>query len=236
MDHALRTALAFMRDNPQELEKKPTGMMTFLTSYLNSDGQGSANEVKPHEACIALVLETHGFVCAPRGVYPSKDGLYYWYQIQGSQRAGDFLVFEINHGVKTTERILDAKHSNGLSIYLNDGTFEAGSIYIVSFTRCLDRIKGQRKKPRENVCFIGFGETVMTTKDRETLTKWRAALRAMNDVANETDHLRLYARSANQYDCKRFTPEFTAESWEKLLSSFAPSSEQTVREQHSQSV
>lgn len=236
MELSLLSALAHMRTTPQELERKPTDMVAALQAYIGSDGQGTGNKVSEHEACIALVLEDKGFVRAPRGTIPTTDGLWYWYQLQGSQQAGDFLVFEVNNGVKRAERILDAKHSNGMYIYLNDGTFEPGTIYIVSFTRCLDRIKGQRKKPREQVCFIGLGEDVFTDKDRDVMVAWRAALRAMNAAGAETDHLRVYARSANQYNCVRFTPEFATGCWEKTLASLSPSLPQTVPEPHSQLV
>lgn len=223
MESALLSALAHMRTNPQVLEQKPPAMVAALQAYIGSDGQGTGNKVSEHEASIALVLEEKGFVRAPRGTTPTTDGLWYWYQLQGSQQAGDFLVFEVKDGVKRAERILDAKHSNGVSIYLNDGTFEPGTLYIVSFTRCLDRIKGQRKKPREQVCFIGLGEDIFTEKDREVMVTWRAALRAMNAAGTDTDHLRVYARSANQYSCGRFTPEFAAACWETTSASLAPS-------------
>lgn len=223
MESILLSALAHMRTNPQVLEQKPYTMVAALQAYIGSDGQGTGNKVSEHEACIALVLEEKGFIRAPRGTTPATDGLWYWYQLQGSQQAGDFLVFEVKDGVKRAERILDAKHSNGVSIYLNDGTFEPGTIYIVSFTRCLDRIKGQRKKPREQVCFIGLGEDIFTEKDREVMVAWRSALRAMNAAGADTDHLRVYARSANQYSCGRFTPEFAASCWEKTSASLAPS-------------
>jgi hypothetical protein len=235
METALLSALAHMRNTPQDLERKPSKMVATLQAYIGSDGQGTGNKVSEHEACIALVLEENGFTRALRGTTPTTDGLWYWYQLQGSQQAGDFLVFEVKGGIKRTERILDAKHSNGVSIYLNDGTFELGSIYIVSFTRCLDRIKGQRKKPREQVCFISLGEDILSEKDRAVIASWRATLRAMNASGSDTDHLRLYARSANQYDCKRFSTEFTKECWEKTLSSLSPSPQQTLPEPHFQS-
>lgn len=231
----LQHALSFMRSNPQELEKKPTEMIATLQSYIGSDGQGTGNKVSEHEASIAIVLESSGFIRAPRGTIPTTDGLWYWYQLQGSQQSGDFMVFEVRDGTKSWERILDAKHSNGVSIYLNDGTFEEGTIYIVSFTRCLDRIKGQRKKPRENVCFIGLGQDVMVEEDRVDIAHFRATLRTLNQGRSNSIHLRLYARGANQYDCKRFTTEFTTSCWEKLLASFVPSQLQTSPEPHSQS-
>lgn len=223
MEPALLSALSRMRSAPQVLEQKPVAMAAALQAYIGSDGQGTGNKVSEHEASIALVLEETGFMRAPRGTTPTADGLWYWYQLQGSQQSGDFLVFEVKDGVKRAERILDAKHSNGVSIYLNDGTFEPGTIYIVSFTRCLDRIKGQRKKPREQVCFIGLGEDIFSEKDRGVMTAWRAVLRAMNTESTETDHLRVYARSANQYSCGRFTPEFAEECWRKTSVSLEPS-------------
>lgn len=223
MESALTSALAHMHRTPHDLERKPKEMIAALQVYIGTKGQGTGNKVSEHEASIALVLEENGFVRAPRGQTPTTDGLWYWYQLQGSQQAGDFLVFEVKGGVKRAERILDAKHSNGMSIYLNDGTFESGSIYIVSFTRCLDRIKGQLKKPREHVCFIGLGDDVLSQKDRDVMIAWRAALRAMNAASSDTDHLRLYARSANQYNCSRFSQEFTQACWEKILASLPPS-------------
>lgn len=224
MNSALHSALAHMRATPQDLESDGGDMVDELQDYISSDGQGTGNKVSEHEACIAIVLESHGFVRAPRRTTPEIDGLYYWYQLRGSQQAGDFLVFEVKHGVRCAERILDAKHSNGTSVYLNDGTFEPGTIYIVSFTRCLDRIKGQRTKPREEVCFVGAGEDVFTEKDRAVMASWRAALRELNVLDSDTDHLRVYARSANQYNCSRFTPEFREECWARLTALPGPSS------------
>lgn len=236
MESALLSALAHMRTTPQVLERKPVEMVSALQTYIGSGGQGTGNKVSEHEACIAQVLEEKGFVRAPRGTIPVEDGLWYWYQLQGSQQSGDFLVFEVKDGVKRMEKILDAKHSNGVSIYLNDGTFETGTIYIVSFTRCLDRVKGQRKKPRENVCFLALGEDVFSDKDRVAMERRRELIRTLNAAASETDHLRLYTRSANQYDCRRFDPDFTTTCWEKISASLVPSPAQTLPEPHSQFV
>jgi hypothetical protein len=236
METALLSALAHMRAHPQDLEQNPTAMVAALQASLRTDGQGTGNKATAHEACIAVVLESAGFTRVPRGTTPTTDGLYYWYQLQGTQASGDFLVFEVSGGLKRREQILDAKHSNGVSIYLNDGTFEPGTLYIVSFTRCLDRVPGQRKKPREQVCLLALGESIFTDKDRDAMTKWRAALRAMNAEATDTDHLRLYARSANQYDCRRFTPDFTATCWAQAQALLAPSHTQSAPGPHSQSV
>lgn len=222
MESALMSALAHMRDHPWELEERPTKMVSELQIYMKSDGQGSGNEVKYHEACIAKILENNWFTIVPRGTIPNVDGLYYWYQLQGTQQSGDFFVFEVKNGVKRCERVLDAKHSNGMSIFLNDGTFETGTIYIISFIR-LNAVSGQRKKDRESVCFIGLGDDIFNDDERATLAKWRDTLREMNVNKPKTSYLRLYARSANQYDCHRFTPEFITGCWSRLIASLEPS-------------
>jgi len=218
METALLNALKYMSEHPQELEASHPELTSILQSSLQTNGQGTGNKVTSHETCIAHILESNMFGRAPRGTIPKIDGIYYWYQLQGSQQSGDFYVFEVSEGVKKNGYILDAKHSEKTSIYLNDGTFEPGTIYIVSFTRLLEKVPGQRKKPRENVCFIGLGEDIFTEKDRESMARWKTILRSMNETATETDHLRLYARSANQYDCRRFTTEFTSECWNHIQS------------------
>ena len=125
MYSAVHSALTTMSANPALLEREPVEMMARLKRHCDTRGQGSANPVTRHEACIADVLETHGLHLAPeRNVVPAKDGLYFWYQPGGTQQKGDFVVFAAEGGVNTHSITLDAKHSNGTTIYLNDGTFE----------------------------------------------------------------------------------------------------------------
>jgi hypothetical protein len=220
----LATALTRMSETPSLLEQRPTEKMKELDDSLKSDGQGSANKCSAHEACVALVLESVGFKRSENTV---EDGFYYQYQQTGSQRSGDFGVFSVTAGVRSPTILLDAKHSNGMSIYLNDGTFETDTVYIVSFTRVLEKVSGQRKKPRQHACFIGRGQDVMTERDRSRLDKWRTMLRTMNEEEKQTekDFLRLYSRSANQYSCQQFVPEFTASCLAKTLSWLLPSVE-----------
>lgn len=223
----LSSALVRMNQAPDILEQRPTEKMKELHDSLKSDGQGSANPTSPHEACIALVLESVGFKLAAQDKTPVDDGFYYQYQLTGSQRSGDFAVYSVIAGVKSTCILLDAKHSNTANIYLNDGTFEKNTVYIVSFTRTLDKVEGQRKKPRQQVCLVGLGQDIMTEKDRARLDKWRAMLRALNEEEKEADKdfLRLYSRSANQYSCQQFTPEFTEACLAKTLAWLQPSAE-----------
>lgn len=221
MESALQSALAYMREHPAELEEEYPVMRSELQAYLKSDGQGTGNKATDHEACIAKILENHWFVRVPRGTIPTVDGVYYWYQCKGSQRSGDFLVFEVKDGVKCSERVLDAKHSNDMSIFLNDGTFETGTIYIVSFTR--RDFARQRKKDRKRVCFIGLGEDIYCDEDRIAMDEWRAEVRKLNANKPKSRYLRFYNRSANQYDCDSFTSEFTEDRWSRLTASLVPS-------------
>jgi hypothetical protein len=215
----LADALRFMTHNPDRLEQKPTSFLTRLKEHCDGTGQGSANDPTPHEACIAILLEQHGIRLAPaRNVVPEEDGLWYWYQPGGTQQKGDFLVFEAVNRERKGSVILDAKHSNSGTIYLNDGWFCDDIIYIISFSRNVSR------GVWENVCFIARGQDIPTEKDKEIWTAYNEVKRAMNIARRdkEPDFLQPYFRFAHQYSCKQFTPEFTASRLELTLASLAP--------------
>ena len=63
----------------------------------------------------------------------------------------------------------------------------------------------------------------MTEKDGIALEKRFALIKQLNSVKEDLDHLVLYNRNANQYSCKRFTPEFTEECRQKTQSWIVPS-------------
>jgi len=225
ISEALKHALVAMYTNPTSLEQKPLEMMARLRTHYNSEGQGSANPVTPHEACIALVLEQHGFTLTPqRNTVPEQSGLYIWYQPDGTQRKGDFVVFESVRGTIGASITIDAKHSNSTIIYLNDGTFEAGVVYIISFTRILPRVKGQRKGERKNECVIGLGQNIMCEEDCARMIRWRDEIRRLNSLDMGTGDLCLYARSANKYECaKRFSEDFKKDRLNQTLAWLQPS-------------
>lgn len=215
----INSAVMAMNSNPAILEEDPVEMMSRLKRHCDTHGQGSANPVTRHEGCIAVVLEASGIRLAPeRNVVPAENGVYFWYQAGGTQKKGDFTAFCAIDGVATESVILDAKHSNGTTIYLNDGTFETDVVYIISFTRILPKVKGQRRGERENVCVIALGQDVMSEEDRARLVRWREEIRRLNSLDMGDGSLCLYARSANKYECgKRFGSEFTKECLEKTL-------------------
>lgn len=225
LDTALRSALEEMYANPSCLEQKPADMMARLRSHYNSKGQGSANPVTPHEACIAVVLERHGFdLTSERNIVPDRSGLYMWYQPGGTQRKGDFVVFEGIRGELKRSITIDAKHSGSTIVYLNDGTFETDTVYVISFTRILPKEKGKRKRERKNECMIGLGQDVMSEEDRTRLLRWREEIRRLNSLDMGDGDLCLYARSANKYDCnRRFSPEFMKNCLDRTIAWILPS-------------
>ncbi len=215
----LADALRTMAQNPRRLEEKPTSFQMRLREHCDGTGQGSANEPTFHETCIAIILEEHGIRLAPlRNVVPDEDGLWFWYQPGGTQKKGDFLLFEAVNKEQKGSILLDAKHSNGSAIYLNDGWFWEDTVYIISFSRTVSR------GVRENICFIGRGQDIPTEKDKEIWAEYTEAKRVMNAARRERnpDFLLPYFRFAHQYTCRQFTPEYTMSRLELTLASLAP--------------
>jgi hypothetical protein len=229
MDSVFRTtvrqAVMAIYTTPSLLEQNPVEMMRKLKDHCDTQGQGSANPVTKHEGCIAAVLEANGIrLATERNKVPVEHGIYFWYQAGGTQQKGDFTLFAAKAGVSVDSITLDAKHSNGTSIYLNDGTFETNVLYVISITLILPRVKGQRKGERKNVCIVSLGQDIMTPEDTATMIQWRQEIRRLNTLGMKGSSLRLYARSANQYECKeRFTPEFTQTCLEHTLAWLEPS-------------
>ena len=195
------------RDNPERLEEKHPEMKKVLDACCGN-GQGLGNKASEQEACFAVMLEEMGWT---RGKGTSD--FSYVYQAQGTQKAIDFQLCYPGNGVLN----LDLKHSEKDSIFLNDGSFLDSVVYIISFTRLLTRVKGQRSCPRQRVCGIMMGQDVMTENDKKCLENSRAILRDLNLKGSDTDFLTIYLRSANQYSCKQFTDEFLTERFGKLL-------------------
>lgn len=211
----------FMRENPDKLEEKPIGMLEQLKDHINSNGQGSANDPNPHEACIAEVFKAHGLLLAPtRNVVPDNDGLYYWYQPGGSQQKGDFLLFWVLGGEKQSDIIVDAKHSNGSMIFLNDGWFWEDTIYVVSYCRNVRR--GEWK----NECFVSLGQDIPTENDNYIWNLYNDKKKEMNANRKELkpDFLQPYFRFAHQYSCKQFDSEFTASRFVNVVEWLQPTS------------
>ena len=209
-----------LASNPHLLEEtNHKNTKKILNAYCGK-GQGLGNKCNDHEACFAVQCESNVWTLKRED---SRNGIFYAYQVHGPQRSIDFQLVYLVDGAVTDCVNFDLKHSEEDSIFLNDGTFLRDVVYLVSFTRKLARIKGQRKYPRQQVCVIALGQDVMTEKDRTALEKRFALIKQLNSVKEDLDHLVLYNRNANQYSCKRFTPEFTEGCLRKTQSWIVPS-------------
>lgn len=215
-------SLKFMKLNPGNLEETPVEIMVRLKEYMKSKGQSSANEVKPHEACIAGIFESRGFKLATRNVVPKDDGLFYWYQAGGSQTGGDFLLFWVLGGKKLSHVYFDAKHTNTEVFFLNDGWFNEDTIYIVSLSKSNGRGRG-----RKNVCFIGMGQDIPTERDSLIMQSYNGIKRELNSKrkTEAPDFLSIYVRFANQYSTKQFTDDFIEDRFKKTVSWLLPADE-----------
>lgn len=215
-------SLDYMNKNPGTLEEHPTVMTDRLIEYMETNGQSSANEVKAHEACLAVIFEANGFKLATRNMVPADDGMYYWYQPAGSQKSGDFLLFRSEGGTKKDEVLFDAKHTNNTTFKLNDGWFNKDTVYIISF-----RIATGRGLPRKMICFVGLGQHISTVKDTEANDECNRLKKAWNAMRKniKTDFLSIYFRLANGYSTKQFTPEFISDRFKKTVSWLLPADE-----------
>lgn len=222
----------YLQSNPHCLEIDQPEMRKRLDAMCGK-GQGLGNKAVPHEACFAVVLEQFGFI----PYEPTKDGSFYKYQVGGTQRSIDFQLLTVQNGKVISTVNIDLKHGSAESIFLNDGTFLEDVVYVISLSKKV-KVDGTRKKQTQNICVVSLGQDIMTDKDRAALETWRGYIRQGNELAKtmETDHLVLYARSANRYECGWITSEFMASCLQKLQSFALRSAPQTEQEQHSQSV
>jgi len=226
--------LARLHSSASVLEQKHhREMKTKLDAYCGK-GQGLGNKCSDHEACFAVECEADGWTLHTKD---AQNGLFYTYQLHGTQKSIDFQLIHVENGIVRDSVNLDLKHGGegaGASIFLNDGTFLDDVVYVISFTRLLEKVKGQRKCPRQNVCVISLGQNIMTAKDKSQLERRFALLRIMNDEAEDTDDLVLYVRNANQFKCRRFTHDFVTDQLMKTQSWLVSSVLPTEPEPHSQ--
>ena len=196
----VRSIFQAISATPLLLERKLPEMVDFLQRQGNTEGQGTGNKVTDQEACFADLLTKAGFQFLPKDAADPDCGLHYRYQLKGSQQSLDFALREYEGGAVKKEVIADLKHTNSKSFYLNDGWFEKGIIYIVSWNA------GTKKKP-ELRAYIALGEEIPSAEEQAVMTELIAFKRAKNDDTPNIGSLRPYIRFANQYSCQRFTPE-----------------------------
>ncbi len=186
--------------NPALLEGTADVMQTFLQRQGNLAAQGTGNKVTDQEACFGVEIEKKGFTFLPKGAPAPANGLYYQYQVNGSQQEGDFRLCEFKDGAMLYGHIFDLKHTNSKKFYFNDGWFQAGVIYVISWNA------GTKKYPNLKA-HIALGQDVPSEAEKKFMAELQAFKRDKNTNTNRVDCLFPYVRFANQYSCENFGEE-----------------------------
>ena len=188
--------------NPAVLESTADEKATFLQRQGNLQAQGTGNKVTDQEACFAVEVEKCGYRFLSKGSVPvaGADGLYYQYQVNGSQQEGDFRLCEYKDNVMVKSYVFDLKHTNSKKFYFNDGWFQDGVIYIVSWNA------GTKKYPNLKA-HIALGQEVPSEAEKKFMAELQAFKKDKNTNTNRVDCLFPYIRFANQYSCENFGEE-----------------------------
>jgi hypothetical protein len=166
------------------------------------------------EVSFADVLEGAGFRFLPKGsdVAACAPGLYYRYQVNGTQQALDFQVQEkAADGAWMPATSMDLKRTGSDVFFLNDGWFSDDVIYVISWER---RLSAPRKRiVTEKTVYIGWGTTIPTAEETACMKELQAIRAKINTDMKGVGSLMTYVRFANRYSCSRFTPEVTEAAW-----------------------
>ncbi len=179
-------------------------MLSVLTQILDDpNGVASARptglgaKATVDECYLADLMGQTGFTPAPalEGGQAVPAGFYYVYRPNGTQQTPNFLVFQATEGGTITRPLsVELKTANGYAVMLNDGFFQADTLYILVYNG------------REEAV-VGLGQQLATVAERKAYQARRAAVRALNSQRKRTDNLTLYVRCANTYHCGHFTDE-----------------------------
>lgn len=190
-----------LNDEPSLLRKHYPDMIKFLHRQGDlSLLKGFGNAPTDQEASFAIEAEKVGFKFIPNTETPGE-GLFYKYQLNGSQSKIDFVLFEGSKSVK-----FDLKSGKKETFYWNDGWFEKDVVYVISYT----------SKNVEKL-YIGLGKDSYEECDNLAWNTIRETIKNMNKEAKNTKFLKIYNRLANQYSCKQFTPEFSEKNFQAVI-------------------
>jgi hypothetical protein len=209
----LTTMLKALSTNPSLLKARHPAIATALNAQGKNGSQGRANEATGQEEAFAFQAQEHGFRFWPKGTpVPEEDGLYYCYQIQGTQKSGDFNMRKVIGGTVRTDIVIDLKHTNSKSFYLNDGWFLPDVYYIVTWNA------GTKGKPTLRT-HIALGQDIPTEEENAFMKELQAFKAEKNVATKLIGSLRPYVRFANQYSCATFTAEKEATCLKQVLES-----------------
>ena len=206
----IQAVLMLLRTTPSCLRTENRDMIRKLHSRAKADAQGTGNMPTVQEAAFAQVLESNGFQYSAEGS-PSIPGLYYVYQVHGSQQSIDFRVLETNGRGVIRHIDLDLKHTTSDIFFLNDGWFHKDVIYVITWER---RTSAPRKtKTTELVTTIALGQEIPTAEEVEAMNELIAVKQKYNKECKGAGSLCTYVRFANRYKCDRFTTEYNEARW-----------------------
>ena len=204
--------------DPTLLKRSLPAMVTLLHSQGRADAQGTGNKPTDQEASFAAIVARRGFQFLAKGAPTPADGLYYLYQLKGSQKEGDFGLREYEGGSVKAEVIVDLKHTLSKSFYLNDGWFQKDVIYVISWNA------GTKGKPLLRT-HVALGQDIPSPEEQAFMEGLQKFKEEKNSGMAMVGSLRPYVRFANQYGCQRFTTELETAHLEAVVKSISQTGE-----------
>ena len=196
------------------LKRAPAATIAMLQSQGREGAQGTGNKVTEQEGSFADVATAHGFSFLAKDAPAPSSGLYYLYQMKGSQQPGDFGLQEYADGKLLYSVVVDLKHTLSKSFYLNDGWFHDDVIYVISHNT------GTAKQPVIKT-HVALGKDIPTEEEQAFMKEMIAFKVDKNSETKKVGSLRPYIRFANQYSCERFTPEVAEAHVKGVIASFS---------------
>lgn len=203
-----------VRSTPSLLRQSLPQMKGKLHSQGNILSQGTGNQPTDQEASFAQVAEEEGFQFHENKAGPPSPGLYYLYQVNGSQQSIDFQLFEMGETEKIRHINLDLKHTTNDVFFLNDGWFYPDVVYLVTWERRTS--EARKKKVTELQTFLALGQDIPTTEESAMMAQMNQLKKTYNNETKGVGSLCAYIRFANRYKCDRFTPEYTESCFQKV--------------------
>jgi hypothetical protein len=207
---SITSLLQTLSANPALLEGTAEEKKNFLQRQGNLNAQGTGNKVTDQEACFAVEAEKKGFIFLAKGTAAPANGLYYQFQVNGSQKEGDFRLCEFKESLMRYSHVVDLKHTNSKKFYFNDGWFQTGVIYVISWNA------GTKKYP-DLKTHIALGQDVPSEAEKKFMAELQDFKREKNTNTNRVDCLFPYVRFANQYSCENFSEDKRKAHFEAVI-------------------